>query len=164
MAFWSSRFVSLPSHPPYYYLPYSSHGQDVYTYNFTGDRKLLKLLGTQSLHRLHDLLNDHWYKVYTIFLLETIQTAFTGADLYYWFVSGFGNINHLQSPYLSSFDVPIIGSVVSLAVQFFFAYRVWVLSDKKSSWLCVIICIVSQSQISDLRPINNILHRLVLSC
>ncbi|KAH9952919.1 hypothetical protein BGW80DRAFT_563816 [Lactifluus volemus] len=99
----------------------------VYIYNFPGDRKLLKLL------------------VYTIFLLETLQTAFTGADLYYWFVSGFGNINHLEAPYLSSFDVPIIGSVVSLTVQFFFAYRVWVLSDKKSSWLCVLICIVSQS-------------------
>ncbi|KAI0252247.1 hypothetical protein BJV78DRAFT_1281811 [Lactifluus subvellereus] len=90
----------------------------VYIYNFQEDRKLLKLL------------------VYAVFLLETLQTALSGADLYYWFVSGFGNVDHLNDPYMSAFDVPIIGSIVSLTVQFFFAYRVWVLSAKKSWLLC----------------------------
>ncbi|KAF8486808.1 hypothetical protein DFH94DRAFT_700772 [Russula ochroleuca] len=59
----------------------------VYSYNFPEDRKLLKLL------------------VYGIFLLETLQTALTGADLYYWFASGFGNMDHLLDPYASVFDV-----------------------------------------------------------
>ncbi|KAH9035702.1 hypothetical protein EDB84DRAFT_1215100 [Lactarius hengduanensis] len=76
-------------------------GEDVYSYNFPGDRTLLKLL------------------VYSVFLVETVQTALTGADLCYWFVSGFGNMDHLSSPYLSAIDVPIIGSIVSLAVQLF---------------------------------------------
>ena len=82
--------------------------------------------------------------VYSVFLLETLQTALSGADLYYWFVSGYGNIDHLTSPYASSFDVPIMGSVVSLSVQFFFVYRIWVLaSGKKGSWwLCILICLV----------------------
>ncbi|KAH8995386.1 hypothetical protein EDB92DRAFT_1943366 [Lactarius akahatsu] len=99
----------------------------VYSYNFPGDRTSLKLL------------------VYSVFLIETLQTALTGADLYYWLVSGFGNLERLTSPHLSGFDVPIIGSIVSLAVQFFFVYRIWVLSGR-SSWfliVCVIICLCS---------------------
>ncbi|KAI0252236.1 hypothetical protein BJV78DRAFT_1124851, partial [Lactifluus subvellereus] len=100
----------------------------VYMYNFQGDRKLLKLL------------------VYAIFILETLQTALTGVDLYYWFISGFGNIDHLVDPHLSAFDVPIIESIVSLTVQLFFAYRVWILSEKKSWWICMVICVVSRSQ------------------
>jgi len=97
----------------------------VYSYNFPGDRKLLKVLA------------------YGVFLLETLQTALSGADMYYWFGSGYGNMDHLSDPYASAFDVPIIGSIVAGAVQFFFVYRVWVLSNKKSWWLCAIISVSS---------------------
>jgi len=97
----------------------------VYSYNFPGDRRLIKLL------------------VYGVFLTETLQTALSGADVYYWFVSGFGNMNHLASPYASAFDVPILGSVVSLTVQVFFAYRIWVLGGKESWWLSLLICLCS---------------------
>ena len=54
--------------------------------------------------------------MYSVFLVETTQTVLTGMDLYYWFVSGFGNLDHINSPYLSAFNVPIIGSIVSLTV------------------------------------------------
>lgn len=79
-----------------------------------------------------------------MFLIETVQTGLSGADLYYRFASGFGDMNHLADPYLSAFEVPLIGSAVSLPVQYFFAYRVWLLSEKKSRWLCLIICLVSR--------------------
>jgi len=81
--------------------------------------------------------------VYGVFLLEILQTALSGADLYYWFASGFGNFEHLTSPYATVFDVPMIGSVVSLTVQFFFMYRILVLSKKESWWLCVLIFLSS---------------------
>ncbi|KAH9039088.1 hypothetical protein EDB85DRAFT_2141340 [Lactarius pseudohatsudake] len=97
----------------------------VYSYNFPGDRTLLKLL------------------VYSVFLVETVQTALTGADLYYWFVSGFGNMDHLSSPNLSAIDVPIIGSIVSLTVQLFFMYRIWILSGRSSRFICLFICLCS---------------------
>jgi len=97
----------------------------VYSYNFQRDRTLLKLL------------------VYSVFLVETAQTALTGVDLYYWFVSGFGNLDHISSPYLSAFAGPIIGSIVSLTVQLFFVYRIWVLSGRTSRVLCLIICLCS---------------------
>jgi hypothetical protein len=89
------------------------------------------------------LHNDDSSIVFAIFLLETLQTALSGADVYYWFASDFGNINRLQDPYASAFDVPIIGSIVSGTVQFFFVYRVWVLSDKKSWRYCALITVVS---------------------
>jgi hypothetical protein len=85
------------------------------------------------------------FVVYSIFFWETLQTALCGADLYYWFAAGFGNMEHLVTPYASPFDTPIMGSVVSLCVQFFFVYRIWVLSKKRVWWLCVIICLVSYS-------------------
>lgn len=97
----------------------------VYCYNFPADQRFIKLL------------------VYGVFFIETVQTALSGADVYYWFVSGFGDMNHLTSPYISAIDVPIIGSIVSLAVQFYFSYRVWLLGNRKYWWLSVLICAVS---------------------
>ena len=81
--------------------------------------------------------------MYGLFLLETLQTALNGADLYYWFASGFGDMNHLASPFASAFDAPIMGAVVSLCVQFFFVYRIWVLGKRETWWLCILICLVT---------------------
>ena len=89
------------------------------------------------------LLHDIHLVVYSVFLLETIQTALSGADLYYWFATGFGNIDHLHSSFASFIDLPIMGSMVSLIVQFFFVYRIRVLSEKRSRWLCFIIRLVT---------------------
>ncbi|KAH9064354.1 hypothetical protein EDB87DRAFT_1829310 [Lactarius vividus] len=96
----------------------------IYSYNFPRDRTLLKLL------------------VYSVFLVETVQTALTGSDLYYWFASGFGDVVHLNA-HLFEIDVPIIGSILSLAVQLFFVYRIWVLSERSSWFLCLLICFCS---------------------
>ena len=76
-----------------------------------------------------------YFTVYSVFLLETLRTALSGADLYSWFVSGYGGINHLTLPRNSSIKGPILGSAVSLSVQLFFIYRIWVLGKKGSWWL-----------------------------
>jgi hypothetical protein len=89
------------------------------------------------------LLPDIRLVVYIVFFLETVQTALSGADLYYWFAVGFGKPDHLFSSFLSFLDLPIMGSFVALIVQFFFVYRIWVLSEKRWWWLCVIVCLVS---------------------
>ena len=81
--------------------------------------------------------------VYSVFFLESVQTVLSGADLYYWFAAGFGNPKHLNLPFAAAFDLPIIGSAVSLSVQFFFVYRIFKLSKKRSRWLCVTICLVT---------------------
>jgi hypothetical protein len=75
----------------------------------------------------------------------------SGVDMYYRFASGFGSLQHLIDPYLSPFVGPIIGAIVSLTVQYFFAYRVWIMSNRKSFWLCLLICTVSRSKCTNLR-------------
>lgn len=118
--------------------------QDVYSYNFPTDSRFLKLLGKGVLS--HAIVSHFTYQrhlVSGVLLIETLQTALTGADLYYWFAAGFGDMNHLASPFASAFDVPIIGAIVSLTVQFFFAYRIWLLGNKEYGWLSVLICVVS---------------------
>ena len=90
--------------------------------------------------------------MYTVFFLETVQTALSGADLFYWFAAGYGDITHLSSPFASSYDIPVIEAIVSVIVQFFYAYRVWVLSNKRAWWFCVVICLVGRSQTFLKRP------------
>ncbi|KAI0263176.1 hypothetical protein BC834DRAFT_971463 [Gloeopeniophorella convolvens] len=98
----------------------------VYSYNFSKDRRAIKLL------------------VYGILFLETLQTILSGADLYYWFAEGFGNMKHLATPYASAYDTPIIDGIISMTVQFFFSYRIWVMSGRKNAWrLCAVICLFS---------------------
>jgi len=94
----------------------------VYSYNFPEDGIPFKLL------------------VYGVYLIETVQTVISGVDMYYRFATSFGSLEHLIDPYLSPFVWPIIEAIVSLTVQYFFAYRVWVLSNRRSFWLCLLIC------------------------
>jgi len=102
-----------------------------------------------KLFVLPSLLAAHGvYIVYIVFFLETIQTVLSGADLYYWFISGYGDMKRLASPFARDFDVPIIESVVSLCVEFFFAYRIWILGNKRSGWFCLLICLVGGLQAS----------------
>lgn len=97
----------------------------MYTYNFPDDGKRLK------------------YIAYGIVLLETVQSGLALSDLYYWFGSGFGDLRRVASAHLSVWDGPLLGSVTAVTVQLFFAYRIWVLSEKKSWWLCMMISLFS---------------------
>ncbi|KAI0287413.1 hypothetical protein BC826DRAFT_1178440 [Russula brevipes] len=81
--------------------------------------------------------------VSTIFFIETVQTVLNSSDMYFWFVSGSRNTDHLSFFVTSFFGVPIVEAVVSLIVQFFYVYRIWLLSAKKSRWLCLSICLLS---------------------
>ncbi|KAF8273647.1 hypothetical protein EI94DRAFT_1795053 [Lactarius quietus] len=99
----------------------------VYSYNFPTDRRSIKFLA------------------YFIFLLETVQTALTGSDIYYWFIAGFGNVERLRRSHFGPIDVPIINAIISLIVQGYFCYRIWVL-NKRSSWICWIIAVAAVTQ------------------
>jgi hypothetical protein len=80
--------------------------------------------------------------VYFVFLLETVQTALTGADVYYWFIIGFGDLEGLKKSRFSAIDVPIMDAFISLIVQMFFCYRIWTLS-KRLWWFCIVTVLVS---------------------
>ncbi|KAI0068100.1 hypothetical protein BV25DRAFT_520013 [Artomyces pyxidatus] len=99
----------------------------IYSYYFPDDRRPIKIL------------------VYSVFLLESLQTAFTGADVYYWFAEGFGDLFRLQDPYISPFDTPFMSALISLIIQTFFCYRIWVLK-RSLWWLCLVIVAISLLQ------------------
>ncbi|KAI9453519.1 hypothetical protein BJY52DRAFT_832579 [Lactarius psammicola] len=89
----------------------------VYSYNFPNDRRPVKFLA------------------YFVFVLEAAQTALTGADIYYWFVDGFGDTERLAHSHYSPIDSPIITAIISLIVQGYFCFRIWTL-NRRSSRLC----------------------------
>ena len=79
--------------------------------------------------------------MYGVFFIDTLQTCFMGADLYYWFGTGYGNISHIANVYLSYFDTPMLSSLTALLIHSFFGYRIWILSQSKV--LPIIIVTVS---------------------
>ncbi|KAI9446122.1 hypothetical protein H4582DRAFT_531261 [Lactarius indigo] len=95
----------------------------VYSYNFPNDRLLTKSL------------------VYFVFALETTQTALTGADVYFWFVGGFGDFERLKNSHYAPIDIPLTSTVISLLVQMYFCYRIWTLTKNVS--LCGVITVTS---------------------
>jgi len=96
----------------------------VYSYNFPDDRWYLKALA------------------YSVFLVETVQTALTGADVYFWFMAGFGNVERLKDSNFSPIDSPTIDAFISLIVQGFFCYRIWTL-NKRALWICLLIAVLA---------------------
>ncbi|KZV63585.1 hypothetical protein PENSPDRAFT_657208 [Peniophora sp. CONT] len=88
-----------------------------------------------------------WTKglVYLIFIVEAVQTAMTGADMYFWFMAGFGNVARLANSYISPIDIPFFVSLISLIVQQFFCYRIYMIN--RASWpIAVLISLVSFMQ------------------
>jgi hypothetical protein len=77
---------------------------------------------------------------YFVFLLETVQTILTGADVYYWFIEGFGVIERLQKSHFTPIDIPMVEGIISLIVQEYFCYRIWTLT--RNLWLCIPIATV----------------------
>ncbi|KAH9170410.1 hypothetical protein EDB89DRAFT_1302700 [Lactarius sanguifluus] len=65
--------------------------------------------------------------------------------MYYWFIDGFGDVERLADPHFSSIDSPVMRAVISLIVQGYFCYRIWVL-NKRSSWICWVIAVCAVTQ------------------
>ncbi|KAH9971163.1 hypothetical protein BJV74DRAFT_246822 [Russula compacta] len=99
----------------------------VYSYNFPHDGRWMKVLA------------------YFVFLLETVQTALTGVDAYYWFMAGFGNMERLRNSNFGGIDNPLMDAIISLVVQVFFCYRIWKLSDR-TLWLPLLIVVLAITQ------------------
>jgi len=119
-------------------LYYLKHFEDVYARNFPDDKLWMKALGILSIYVLSRPLLT--CIVYGVFLIEVAQTAMTGADFYYWFVDGFGDVARLTTVHISPIDVPFIFAIISLVVQLFFAYRIFTI--KRSFWPAVIVIVM----------------------
>ncbi|KAF8132253.1 hypothetical protein K438DRAFT_1463727, partial [Mycena galopus ATCC 62051] len=62
--------------------------------------------------------------VYIVFLTMALCVCLNAADAQYWYASGFGDITKFGQARFSPFYTPIMGSIIALAVQFFFCYRI----------------------------------------
>ncbi|KAJ6556298.1 hypothetical protein B0H19DRAFT_1262380 [Mycena capillaripes] len=65
--------------------------------------------------------------VYGLAILDILQTALVTADAFHWFVFGFGNMDRLDDTFLNSWDVPMLDALISLIVQVFYCWRIYVL-------------------------------------
>lgn len=81
--------------------------------------------------------------VHFIFVVELVQTIFTVADGFHWFVFGFGDMNKLGEFFLANFDSPMMSAVIALVVQGMYAWRVYHLS--KLRVITGVICLVRLS-------------------
>jgi len=98
----------------------------IYSQSFPNDNKVIKVI------------------VYGLFVLETVGTALATGDALQWFSIGYGDMLALSKPWYSAMDGPVIDAVISLTVQLFFSWRIWVLG--KSLPLSIVISLVSLAQ------------------
>ncbi|KDR73747.1 hypothetical protein GALMADRAFT_19137, partial [Galerina marginata CBS 339.88] len=67
--------------------------------------------------------------VYTITMLETIQTIMTTASLFNSYVYGFLSLENVDQVNTYWFSVPILSGIVTLVSESFYAYRILVLGQ-----------------------------------
>ncbi|KIJ23439.1 hypothetical protein M422DRAFT_39612 [Sphaerobolus stellatus SS14] len=82
--------------------------------------------------------------VYSLAVLDVLQTAMVTADAFHWFVFGFGNLSQLDNTFLNSWDVVLLDAVISLIVQSFYCWRIYLL--RKSFIIPVFILLISLTQ------------------
>ncbi|KAJ8487633.1 hypothetical protein ONZ45_g14258 [Pleurotus djamor] len=69
--------------------------------------------------------------VYSVLVIEVLQTVLATRDAFRNFGTGWGNMIDLAEVGWLWFSVPVLGSIISCMSQFFFAWRIWVLSNRQ---------------------------------
>ncbi|KAF9002232.1 hypothetical protein BDZ89DRAFT_1026959 [Hymenopellis radicata] len=69
--------------------------------------------------------------VYGVYLLESLQTGFVTYDAFTIFASGFGDVQSLTAVHFHWLTIPVMSAIVACISQFFYAYRVFVLSNRQ---------------------------------
>jgi len=108
---------------------------------------LVGILAMQVLSYYNSFPNDRlWIKwmVGVLFGFEILFTFFTLVNAWASFGSGWGDINTLIIQHWSLTPLAPLSGIIASMVQFFFAYRIFKLTD--SFWLPIIICMISALQ------------------
>ncbi|KAJ7473454.1 hypothetical protein FB451DRAFT_292572 [Mycena latifolia] len=79
--------------------------------------------------------------VYTVYVIEFVQTILLTHDVFMVFGYGFGNFSALTKIYFDWLTVPVMSGLVAFIGQSFYAYRVYVLS--KSWFIPYVIVVIS---------------------
>ncbi|KAJ7223635.1 hypothetical protein C8J57DRAFT_1591712 [Mycena rebaudengoi] len=97
----------------------------VYTLCFPQDRRGVKVL------------------VYGIYVTMIVCLCLDAADLHFWFAAGFDPVK-FQRARFSGVNGPIVGSLVGLCTQLFFAYRISMF--RQAVWLSGVVVVISLMQ------------------
>ncbi|KAJ7268931.1 hypothetical protein C8J57DRAFT_1609005 [Mycena rebaudengoi] len=97
----------------------------VYTLCFPQDRRGVKVL------------------VYGIYATMIVCLCLDAADLHFWFAAGFDPVK-FQRARFSGVNGPIVGSLVGLCTQLFFAYRISMF--RQAVWLSGVVVVISLMQ------------------
>ncbi|KAJ7666400.1 hypothetical protein B0H17DRAFT_1089656 [Mycena rosella] len=86
--------------------------------------------------------------VYSLFLLEVVQTGITSHFAYSILVTGWGNPNIFVKLPWSSLATPIFTGITSASVQIFFAWRIYFLKGEKMVYrgICITIVLLALMQ------------------
>jgi hypothetical protein len=81
-----------------------------------------------------------FYTVWTVFVMMLISICFNAVDAHFWYAANFGDLTAFGEARFSAFYTPIIGSLVGLLVQGFFAYRISIF--RGAGWVAGLITLV----------------------
>ncbi|KAJ7259006.1 hypothetical protein C8J57DRAFT_1472220 [Mycena rebaudengoi] len=82
--------------------------------------------------------------VWTVFVMMLISICFNAVDAHFWYAANFGDLTAFGEARFSAFYTPIIGSLVGLLVQGFFAYRISIF--RGAGWVAGLITLISLAQ------------------
>lgn len=104
----------------------------LYTYNthYPNDAAWMKALGDHHPSFSIGIALIINPSVYSLAILEVLQTCLVTADAFHWFVFGYGNMARLDDTFLNSWDVPLLDAVVALVAQLFYCWRILILRPK----------------------------------
>ncbi|KAF8881031.1 hypothetical protein CPB84DRAFT_1851677 [Gymnopilus junonius] len=83
--------------------------------------------------------------VYTVFILEILQTVVVTVSAFHVFGNGYGNFNAYNAVDLAWLDVPVISGLVAFIAEIFYAYRINVLA--RSYWVPGLVVILAFLQL-----------------
>ncbi|KAF8900379.1 hypothetical protein CPB85DRAFT_1228526, partial [Mucidula mucida] len=69
--------------------------------------------------------------VYGVYVIECIQTVFVTYDAFVIFAFGFGDVQSLTAAHFHWLTIPIMSAFVSCISQLFYAYRIFLLSERR---------------------------------
>jgi len=107
----------------------------------------------------NDPLRNKFF-VYTVFLLEILQTISISRSAFYVFVTGYGDFAFYDRVELAWLDVPIVSGLVAFLAEGFYAYRISILS--RSYWIAGVIMTLAFVQLGGAIAAAVVLKRAVL--
>ncbi|KAJ7260119.1 hypothetical protein C8J57DRAFT_484328 [Mycena rebaudengoi] len=79
--------------------------------------------------------------VYGIYVAMLVCLCLDAADVHFWFAAGFGDLDKFQRARFAGVNGPIVGSLVGLCVQLFFAYRISMF--RQAVWFSGLLVVIS---------------------